>query len=80
MFSFLMPRLLFTPYNVLLGGRLLASFSALAASFMTRVYRYYDIRKEIEQNAYLAAAHLELGLAVSVLLDLDHYAISSLNK
>lgn len=47
---------------------------------MTRVYRYYDIRKEIEQNAYLAAAHLELGLAVSVLLDLDHYAISSLNK
>ena len=29
---------------------------------------------------YLAAAHLELSLAVSVLLDLDHYAISSPNK
>ena len=47
---------------------------------MTRVYRYYDIRIEIEQKAYLAAAHLELGLAVSVLLDLDHYAISSPNN
>ena len=80
MFSFLMPRQSFTPNYVLLGGRLLASFSALAASFMTRVYRYYDIRKEVGQNAYLAAAHLELGLAVSVLLDLDHYAISSPNN
>lgn len=72
-----MPRQSFTPNYVLLGGRLLASFSALAASFMTRVYRYYDIRKEIGQNAYLAAAHLELGLTVGVLLDLNHYQLAA---
>ena len=49
----------------------MASFSALLASFTTRVYKYYQLL-HLTMN-YLAASHLELGFARFVLLNLDHY-------
>ena len=50
------------------------SFSALALSLTTKVYRYYMSTKE--QSTYLAATDLQLSLTRSVLLDLDHYKIT----
>ena len=62
---------LHSPNKSLPGGRVLASFSALFASLTTRVYKYYLLMSVT--NKYLAASHLELGLAGFILLNLDHY-------
>ena len=64
--SLLLDLFLLNAYNVtkwlyfLLGGRVLAIFSALAESFKTRVYRYYRIITLLEMISTLLQRTLNL--------------------